>query len=245
MEWQQWSKQLTEVLGLRSAPVAIAYTDSAPSGASDGKCRACGALLKAARGEVIDLTAETSTCPGGTQYLGIRPQDPARARTLRDFLINGEKLLSCPAAIHRMMALTPAQPPFGTAEHVVFSPLASAQFPPDLAVFVVNAWQAARLVNLAVYETGMPLECDPSGSLCRAVITYPLVTGKVNISFGDVTARRSEKMAEDELFVTLPYRDLRSVVESVDKSTAGTAKSEMPPAMRRAIAESGGQPPEL
>jgi uncharacterized protein (DUF169 family) len=245
MEWQRWSQQLADALALKAAPIAISYTDAAPKRASDGKCRACTALLQAAQGQVLDLTPENSTCPGGSQYLGLRAQDPAHARALRDFLINGEKLLGSCVAIHRMMALTPAKPPFGAADHVIFSPLASAEFRPDVAVFVVNAWQAARLVNLAVFETGEPMECDPSGSLCRAVIAYPLITNRVNVSFGDVTARRSEKMGENELFVTLPFTHLRSVVESLDKCSAGTAKSELPPAMRRVMEESGGEALEL
>ena len=245
MQWQSWSRRLTDILGLGKAPVAVSYTDSAPEGASSGKCRACSAVLRAAQGEVIDLTAETSACPGGSQYLGILPQDPAHARALREFLINGEKLFGSCVAIRRMTALTPAQPPLGMADHVVFSPLGKAQFRPDIAVFLVNAWQAARLVNLAVYETGVPMECDPSGSLCRAVVTYPLITSKVNVSFGDVTARRSERMSEHELFVTLPFTYLRSVVENLDRCTAGTAKPEIPPAMRRMIQESGAEPPEF
>lgn len=245
MEWQEWSRRLTEALGLKKAPVGITYTDETPAGAGSDRCRACTALLKAAQEEVIDLTAVNSACPGGSQYLGLRPQDPAHARALREFLTRGEKLLLCPAAIHRMTALTPAKPPFGAADHVVFAPLGRAALRPDVTVFVVNGWQAARLVNLAVFETGTPMECDPSGSLCRAVITYPLVTGKVNISFGDVTARRSERMAEDELFVSLPYTHLRSVVESLDRCSAGTAKAELPPAMRRAMEEAGGQALEM
>jgi len=128
---------------------------------------------------------------------------------------------------------------------VVFSPLHRAEFRPDVVVFLCNAWQAARLINLAYYETGIPMECDPTGSLCRSVITYPLVTGKVNVSFGDVTARKMEKYPENELFITLPYAHLQSAVASIERCTAGTAKGEIPAGMRRLMAESGGDLPEL
>jgi uncharacterized protein (DUF169 family) len=194
---------------------------------------------------VIDLTAENSTCPGGSQYLGLKAQAPEHARTLREFLIHGEKLFSSPVAIYRSMALAKVRPPLGLAEHVVFSPLHRAEFRPDIAVFICNAWQAARLINLAYYETGIPMECDPTGSLCRSVITYPLVTGKVNVSFGDITARKMEKYSVDELFVTLPYAHLQSVVASLTPCTAGTAKAEIPTGMRRLMEESGGELPEL
>jgi len=245
MEWQGWSKQLTEVLELKKAPVAVTYADAPAAGASSGKCRVCGALSQASQGTTIDLTAENSTCAGGSLYLGLRQQPPEQARALREFLINGEKLLCSPAAIHRMRAMSKVQPPFGMANHVVFSPLHKAELCPDVTVFICSAGQAARLVHLAYYEMGLPMECDPTGALCRSVITYPLVTGMVNVSFGDITARRSEKMAGDELFVTFPFTFLRSAVASIGRCSAGTAKAEMPAAMRQVIRESGGEPPEL
>lgn len=245
MEWQEWGRQLREVLALKRLPVAVTYADAAPTGAATGKCRVCGALREAARGAVVDLTAENSSCPGGSQYLGLKAQAPEHARTLREFLIHGEKLFSSPAAIYRLMALAKVKPPFGLADHVIFSPLDRAQLPPDLVVFICNAWQAARLINLAHFENGMPMECDPTGSLCRSVVTYPLVTGKVNVSFGDISARKIEKYPEDELFVSLPYTDLRSVVASLERCTAGIAKAEIPAGMHRLMEQSGGELPEL
>jgi len=245
MEWQEWSKRLTEVLKLKKAPVAMTYADAAPGNPSTGKCRACGALRQAAEGAVIDLSATNSTCPGGSLYLGLKAPAPEQAKTLREFLIHGEKLFASPAAIYRATALAKVKPPLGLADHVIFSPMDRAELPPDIAIFTCNSWQAGRLINLAYYETGIPMECDPTGSLCRSVMTYPLITGKVNVSFGDITARKSEKIPADELFVSLPYPHLRSVVASLDRCSAGTAAAEIPAAMRRLVAESGGEVPEL
>ncbi len=161
MEWKRWGEQLTEVLGLKKAPVAVSYADAAPKGSATAGCRVCGALQKAAQGTVIDLTADNSACPGGSQYLGLKAQPPERAQTVRDFLIHGEKLFSSPVAIYRSMARSEVKPPFGLAPHVILSPLPQAELCPDLVVFLVNAWQAARLINLAYFETGIPMQCDP------------------------------------------------------------------------------------
>jgi len=237
MEWQAWGKALREVLELERGPVAVTYTDHPPQGARQDKCRVCGALGQAAAGITIDLTAKNSACPGGSLYLGLAGQEPERARALREFLVEGEKLFSCPAAIHRAGAMAKVKPPLGLAEHVILAPLEQAELCPDLAVIACNPWQAARLVNLAHYETGLPMECDPTGSLCRAVITYPLVTGQVNVSFGDVTARRMEHIPEHELFVSLPYQHLRSVMASLHRSSAGTAPTHLPAALRRLMQE--------
>jgi uncharacterized protein (DUF169 family) len=242
MEWQDWGKRLIEVLDLKKSPVAVTYTDvPVPPGSTD-RCRACGAIFSAAKGETIQMTATNSACPGGSEFLGLSSPEPGRGKTLRDFLINGEKLYSCPAAIHRMRAMTKAKPPVGMAEAIVFAPLDRAELQPDIAIVLCNAWQASRLIGLASYETGLPMECDPTGALCRAVVTYPLVTGQVNVSFGDVTARRTERAPEGELYVSLPYQHLRSVALSIDRCGAGTASLEIPETMRQVMQEDAEHP---
>ncbi|MGD8238986.1 MAG: DUF169 domain-containing protein [Armatimonadota bacterium] len=245
MRWSDSCKRLVDVLELAHTPVAVTYADEPPEDASRQPYRVCGALQASAAGTVIDLTGGNSTCPGGSTYLGLQAMPPEHARPLREFLIDGEKLFSCPAAINRARALSKAKPPFGIAEHAVFAPLDKAPLPPDVTVFICNAWQAARLINLAYYTDGRPMECDPTGALCSAAITYPLVTGKVNVTFGDVTARRMQRYGENELFVSMPLPALEQTVASVDRCSAGTAETHIPEAMRRAMAESGEEIPEL
>jgi uncharacterized protein (DUF169 family) len=240
MQWQQWGERLKEVLGLPGSPVAISYTDQAPERPGARKCSVCGLLKDIAAGQSFVMTADNSGCPGGTQYLGLRAQHPERAKALRDFLINGEKLFSCAAAILRAQALSEAKPPYGAADYIIFSPLEEALLPPDVTVFLCNGWQAARLINLAYYLDGAPMRCDPTGSLCRAAVTYPFVTGRVNVTFGDVTARRMEKFAEDVVFVSLPYIALRNVAESIDRCGAGIAAIEIPEEFRRAAQHAEG-----
>lgn len=227
MEWQDWSTQLVEVLGLTKPPVGVSYVDRPPAGAETPKCRICRGLYEAAAGKTILFSAQNSACPGGTLFLGFQgEQTPEQAVKLRSFVIEGEKLFSCPASFHRARKLGP-QPPVGMAQFVLFAPLGQMPVRPDVTVIMCNAWQAARLVNLAWYETGEPLQCDPTGALCRSVITYPLVSNRVNVSFGDVTARKSEKVPVEELYVTLPWVHLRSVVASLSGSSAGTAAVDM------------------
>jgi len=240
MEWQAWGKRLKEVLALPGSPVAITYSDQAPIQPGQRKCSVCGLLKDVAQGEQFLLTAETSRCPGGSQYLGLQAQHPERARSLRDFLINGEKLFASPACILRAGAMTEAKPPFGAADYIIFSPLEKAPLAPDVTVLLCNGWQAARLINLAYYLDGAPMRCDPTGSLCRSAVTYPLTTGRVNVTFGDVTARKMEKFPEDVVFISLPYLALRSVVESIDRCSAGTAKTEIPAEFRRELEQAEG-----
>ena len=71
MEWKGYASEIKEVLGLEGSPVAITYSMEPASNPAPGKCRVCNAFLRARDGKVIDLTAETSSCPGGTWHLGL------------------------------------------------------------------------------------------------------------------------------------------------------------------------------
>ena len=80
MDWQGWSETLKEALGLEGSPVAATYVLEAPAGVSSRKHWVCEAWRKARDGEIIDLTAETSTCPGGTWHLGLGRSPAGKAR---------------------------------------------------------------------------------------------------------------------------------------------------------------------
>lgn len=231
MEWQQWCAELMDVLELSKTPVAVTYTDQAPAGAEQPNCRVCSAWHRAASGEIILMDAESSACPGGAMALGFRQQSTDQAERLRDFLINGEKLFSCPAAVFRLMKTGPTLP-VGMARYALFAPLDRMPLRPDVTVIFCNALQASRLVNLSWYEAGEAMHCDPTGSSCRSAITTPLVTNRFNVSFGDVTERRTEAVPDSELYVSLPWQHLRSVVASLDGCGAGRAEIDMSKAPR-------------
>ena len=63
-------------------------------------------------------------------------------------------------------------------------------------------------------------------------IMYPLLTGNLNLSFYDYTARKLCNMESDKLLVSIPYQKIPLIVESLDKCSAGTAKIEYPQEFR-------------
>lgn len=237
MEWNDWSERLKDVLQLKFSPVAVTYSNEPSRDAAKGKSWVCGAIKKAASGDIINISATSSACPGGSWHLGLRRQTKEQMKVVGKFIVEGEKLFSSLSSLNRMMELSKARPPYDLAEYIIFSPLEKAEKMPDVVIFTCNAWQAARLINLVCYTDGIPLECDPSGSFCTSAVAYPLVTGRVNVTFGDVSARKLQKFTEDELFVSVPFPLMRSLVDSIEKSTAGTAKEERPPEFARMLKE--------
>jgi uncharacterized protein (DUF169 family) len=235
MEWAAYADEICELLGLVGNPVAITYSMKPPSTSAGGKHRVCDAFLRARDGKVIDLTASTSTCVGGTSQLGLgeRPKGEGD-RALKEFLVNGEKLYCSITAFHRAQALTVA-PPLGLADHVIFSPLDKAEYRPDIVLFICNAQQACRLVTLDSYDTGIPPQVEMSGATCHQAVAYPIVTGELNVSLMDYTSRRIKGYKPEDLLVSIPYHRLLGVMRSIDHCTAGRAKMEVPESFRRLV----------
>ena len=166
-------------------------------------------------------------------YLGLVKPPRQMLRTIYEFLVHGEKLMCSPAVIQRHRSTAPVQPPPAPAEHVVFAPLEQAPLRPDLVVFLCTPWQAARLIHLAYYETGEHMHCDPTGSMCYSAITYPIFSGNINVTMGDITARKWERLPEELLFVSVPYSHMHTIMASIDHCSAGTAPVEIPASMRK------------
>ena len=233
MKWQDYASEIKEVLGLEGSPVAITYSMEPPSKAAKGKRRVCNAFIQARDGKVIDLTASTSACRGGTWHLGLcEPPKGEEDKDIKEFLVKGEKLFCSIAAFHRMQYLT-APPPLGLAEHVVLSPLDKAEFEPDLVLFICNALQACRLVTLDGYETGIPPKLEMCGSTCHQAVAYPVVTGELNVSLMDYTSRKIKGYKPEDLLVSIPYHRFHGVMRSLDGCAAGRAEFEITQSFRR------------
>ncbi|TGE31062.1 DUF169 domain-containing protein [Desulfosporosinus sp. Sb-LF] len=81
---QEYAKQLKEVLALDGTPVGVAFSDSSASNGKGSKVMACSAFYQAARkGVTFNVSAETSTFPGGFRRVETPP------KTARAFMYQG------------------------------------------------------------------------------------------------------------------------------------------------------------
>lgn len=237
MVWQEYSERLKEVLGLEGSPIAVTYSMEPAAGAKQGSYMVCQALPEARGGAIINLNRESCACPGGVWHLGLGPRPSGEGdRLLKKFLVEGEKLFCSIATFHRAIALT-TPPPLGLAEYVILSPLEKAEIEPDLVVFLCNAEQACRLITLATYPDGIPPKTEIAGAACHMAIAYPIVSGELNVSFLDYTARRYQNYKPDELFVSIPYHKMPGLMDSIDRCSAGTAKVDMPPGFEELMSQ--------
>lgn len=232
LKWQIYAEELIKVLEIKGYPIAITYTDKEVEPTIKKGLEVCSSLLKVRDGEIVRLNKAKCTCPGGRWHLGLGE----KRLGLEKVLVEGEKLWATVAIAHQSIENTHkiAPPPLGLTKYIVFSPMNKAELRPDLIVILCNPGQAARLVFLADYH-GDPVKPEVLGSLCWSAITYPLISGNLNVTMGDPTARRHHKYDPNELIVSIPYRMIPNIMEALQFSTAG--RGEMAPWFARVTEE--------
>jgi len=221
MNYEPKAAKLKKVLKLSGEPVGVKYTNKPPRQSCEGYYPVCGAIPAAAQGKTIVLSQDTCACPGGVSHLGLADE----GRVSGQMLVEGEKLWANLTAFHRSATATRkiAEPPFGLAENVAFYPLKESTDEPDLIILLVNAEQACRLVTLGQFWDGIQTKVELRGSLCWSAVTYPLVSGNLNVTLGDTSARRMEKWDPNLMVVSIPERRLDGILTAMDFCTAGTA----------------------
>ncbi|MBN2167666.1 MAG: DUF169 domain-containing protein [Actinobacteria bacterium] len=222
-EFKQYSDELTELLGLKNNPVAVTFTNEPVNGPPQ-KARMCQAVKGAGAGKSFVLDKDTSLCPGGTWHCGLseKPSGDYR-RGIQKFLTQGEKLTGSIVSFWRMLELTPGTPT-GLSDRILLGPLDESVLRPDIVLFVCNPEQSCRLLALDQYWDGIPPEIQMSGSLCYTAISYPIVTGRTNVTFGDWTARRMTKFKSDVVFLSVPYERMANLIKAIPNCSAGTAE---------------------
>lgn len=231
-DWQDYSERLEELLDLELNPVALSRFDEPLLESFDKKVRVCKGILQAGKGETIQLSRENNACFGAAWHMGFRKVDDPKTRgMIEKFVVEGEKLFCSYEALHNLVSQM-ADVPDNSDAHFVLCPMGEAEFEPELVIFICDAEAACRILTLAVFIDGNMPKIKIGGPTCRMAITYPLVTGELNISFYDYTARKMCGVERDKLLVTIPYQRMSRIVESIEKCSAGTAKVEYPQEFR-------------
>ena len=233
-DWQKDINRLREVLGLQSSPVAVSCVQGPLAGNNEEpvKVRICRAILDAASGKTVRINKGNNACFGASWHLGFHKLDNPQVKALtRKFVVEGEKLFCSYEALDKLISQM-HDVPDNSSSYFVLSPVESADFIPQLVIFVCNADEACRLLTLAVFLDGVMPAIKIGGPTCRMTIMEPLLTGELNISFYDYTARKLCRVEKDKLLVSIPYEKMQKIFEALDKCSAGTAKIEYPQEFR-------------
>ena len=216
-----FSAKLKNTLELDGDPVAVSITYENPQGLKkwQRKVTLCMLIQSARRGLSLYCPSENIIC-GGKVHIGI---GNSPRWDLEDFLFQREKLVGSKIAARRMLELATV-PSSELGKFIVLSPLVKAKPNPDVVVFVGTPLQISRILFLDAFETGEvnTLHREP---LCSGVIATPIATGKIGISFLDMSCRSFGQYKPEEMAIGVPYHRISKIVENIDHSVAGTAKS--------------------
>ena len=231
-EWQGYAGVFKELLNLEYSPVALSCVKGERAADVQKKVRICRAILDAGKGETLQVDKTNNACFGASWHLGFQQiKDPKVVNMIKKFVVEGEKLFCSYVALDKLMSQMEEVPDNADASFVL-APLEKCEFLPQLVIFIADAEASCRLLTLVTFIDGVMPNIKIGGPTCRMSIIYPLLTGEVNLSFYDYTARKMCNVEKDKLLITIPYGKIPQIIESIDKCTAGKAKIEFPAEFR-------------
>lgn len=217
-------KRLKESLRLEVAPVGISRVFKEKVPLSSGRVRICKAILEAASGESKVIGKSNNACFGSGWHLGFQGKAKSKLVTLaKKFVVEREKLFASYQALDNLISQMD-EAPFQDNLAYLLEPFDKAKRKPEIVVFVVDPEAACRLLALATFVDGVMPKIKIGGPTCRLAIIYPLLTGNLNISFYDYTARKICSVPKDKLLVSAPYSKVLEMAQNLDSCSAGIAK---------------------
>jgi len=218
----QAAKRLTEILGLRRAPVAVRFIpqgEDLPSGFTSPKgVRYCQILMKASEGERVLLTPDNIACPASAAALGFKP--------LPEKLETGEMLVAygifASAEAGRNTLHSMPRLPMGQYKAVAACPLGEAPYEPHVVVFESQPEHLMWLALAAVRQTGGRLTFSTGilQATCVDGTILPFVEQRLNASLGCYGCREATDMGQEECILGFPASELERIVTELEALAA-------------------------
>ena len=204
---------MTELLGLRVAPVAVTFASAAPDGvarvAKAGPA-GCAYWKQAAEGAAFYTEASDHfNCPVGSYTHGVG-LPPERAKELEGVV--GTMVGLQYIRMEEVGALPRRTEPFKVA---VYAPLAEAPVPPDV-VLVRGRARQIMLVAEAARAAGLAGDAAAMGRPACAMIPAVLAGPGAVTSLGCIGNRVYTVLGDDELYFTIPGGRIGDVVERLE-----------------------------
>ena len=200
---------LSELLGLKRRPIAIAFRESPPEGIARVDSTApsgCTYWRYAAEGRTFYTDASDHYgCPIGSHTHGIDlPEETAKElEGLIGTMVELEYL-----EMQEVSCIPRREKPFGVA---VYAPLSDAEFEPDVILVAGNAKQMMLLAE-AAQAAGIACETSMVGRPTCAAIPAVMKSGKSATNLGCIGNRVYTGIADDELYFAIAGRQLAHVL---------------------------------
>src|SRR5665648_118519 len=209
------AQKMTAILELKGSPVAIAMKNDIPSSIPKSDAARHCEMVQRARLERTEFyaTVEEQACKGGAAVMGLM--------NMPENVANGE-------LYHKLGAFASTKAGKNTidlmpkAKHkskvVLYAPLDTATFVPDLVIVIGNPKQVMQIVQADLYKEGGRIETGFAGkqSLCGDIVAHTLNTKSIQVSLACAGSRGHAKIADDELSMGIPADRMESLVDSLE-----------------------------
>jgi uncharacterized protein (DUF169 family) len=209
--YAQLSEELTTVLNLNQAPIAISFTNVLPRGLSAPSTRVaagCRFWQDAATATFATVAEDHNNCAIGVHTHNLEPS-PAQQTDLMDALkVFGDLGYVRPEDIPLIPVLA------SRSKYVVYSPLEQTPLSPDVVLFFVNSNQ-----TLVLSEAVQQVENGNAPAMGRpacAVIPQVINTGRAALSLGCCGARSYlDVLTDDVAIFAIPGARIDAYAERV------------------------------
>lgn len=205
-------QQLCRLLGLRTAPVAVAYRPGPPEGVPRVDAMGpsgCSYWKRAAAGErFYTEAADHYGCPVGayTHHVDLPEAQAAELEGLIETMVGLQYL-----RMEEVPLIPRRGEPFGVA---IYAPLGAAPVPPDVVLLRGNARQMMLLTEAAGLAD-VPMHSGLMGRPTCAALPLAIQSSQLTASVGCIGNRVYTELPDDELYFALPGEHLTAVVEKL------------------------------
>lgn len=218
MSYEAVAKDLKELLGLKGSPVAVKLAKTpadVPAGIEKiaEKSRHCQFVQDARlKGMTGYATAGEHVCKGGAGVMGIDSLPEAVTTGSTYHKLGNFK--TAEGALETVSAIPKNEETYYAS---VYAPLETATFEPDVVVVVATPKQALRLTQAYLRISGGRFASDYAGiqSLCADAVVAVMQRGVPNMTLGCNGSRKYSGIAEDEVIMGIPPKDIAQIVEGL------------------------------
>ncbi|MCS7280204.1 MAG: DUF169 domain-containing protein [Desulfobacterota bacterium] len=196
-------------------PCAIKYVNIKPKGIRrlQNVMDFCEMLREAQSGSIFYADAENFSCIGPF-ILGMKEKDPVFTKGFVGPRLGIFKEERANRRIYQYLPMMPKD----SVSYVLFSPLFSSPFEPDLIVFLLTVDQAEIMLRAKSFETGeMWVAKGTPVATCAWLFIYPYLSGDINFTVtGFGFGMKARKLfPEGRILFSIPWDKIRQIVESL------------------------------
>ncbi len=216
--YKDLSLKIKNKLELENSPVAIKLVlkeEDVPEGISkiEKNVRHCEMVQMASKGSIFYATAKEQKCKGGAGALGLmEPPEKVKSGEMYYSLGRFSSLGSAKRTVDAIPKIDPIM------KAIVYAPLETAPFDPDVVVVICNPKQAMQLAQAMVYTLGGRFEADFAGiqSICGDAVAGPYTTKRPNITLGCSGSRKFADIKSEDVIVGMNGENIGCVVNALE-----------------------------